>query len=99
MKKYKVLTDKSENLQDFKDWIPKKTWKDFAGKKIHIEHYCHKHMKDRLMQYCKGDTLVDVILTGTDIHISQIEPTTEITCHNLACTESVKYVLRKHDKF
>lgn len=64
MSNYKAITNDSKNKRDFKDVTPSKTFNDFCKDKIHTEFLCEMHMKDRLLNYCNQDSLVDVMMSG-----------------------------------
>lgn len=60
----KALTKDSKNLNDFKEIPPPKSFNDIAKKGEHTEFLCNYHMKDRLLNYCHQDNLVDVFFSG-----------------------------------
>ena len=63
-KMYRGLTKDSKSKTDFQDVTPSMTFDDFAKKKNHADFFCSLHMKDRLLNYCYLDNLVDVVFSG-----------------------------------
>ncbi|HSA76452.1 MAG TPA: hypothetical protein VLE02_02795 [Nitrosarchaeum sp.] len=73
-KPYRALTNDSKSLKDFKEVKPSKTFNDIANKGTHTDFFCKLHMKDRLLNYCNQDSLVDVIMSGiTSLHFSTVD--------------------------
>lgn len=60
----KALTKDSKSLQDLKEVQPTKTFYDMCKTRDLTEYFCKLHMKDRLLNYCHQDNLVDVIFSG-----------------------------------
>jgi len=94
-KKHRVLTKDSKDLQDYKEYTPGNFYSTFSIRRTHNEFYCKRHMKDRLKQYCNQESLVDVVLSGTDIQIiSCTSP--GIDCHVKDCLAEPQYKLVRH---
>jgi len=70
--KMRALTKDSKNLSDLKEIPDPKKFSEFANKKTHAEFFCKSHMKDRLLNYCNQDLLVDVVMTIQSLKFQEI---------------------------
>lgn len=93
-KKFKAITNDSITPKDFKDIEITNTYADFSTKKKHHEFYCTQHMKSRLLNLCHQNTLVDVILSGTNFILEMIgNEELETYCRETDCKELASFVV------
>ena len=93
---YKAITKDSKSKKDFKK-VNTTTFDDFAKKKNHIEFLCKLHMKDRLLNYCHQDNLVDVIFSGLEyLKFSRVEMGL-MSCRHPRCIIGAEYRIDRFD--
>ena len=94
---YKAITKDSKSAKDFKEVKPT-TFNDFAKKKNHTEFLCRLHMKDRLLNYCHQDSLVDVVFSGLiALGFSRVEAFLEVRCKVKDCQYDAQYRIDRYD--
>ena len=82
MSHFRAITKESLHKNDVKPISIDGTWENHgANLKKKTEFYCKLHARDRLLNLCHQNTLVDVVLSGTMLHFEPCDS------ENTSCRE------------